>query len=147
MLAFPPRSGSVCFWWRTATFREIAMTVVRFILALAILVFAAYIVAMNWGCVIVSMRNKRRGIDRHPSTVPVVSFLLAGVAYAIYPRAEKMWIFLVPLLDVTNWSLLWLPVVLTRKSRTKRTTEPGADGRQPVLSEPSKTSGAGGSGH
>jgi hypothetical protein len=35
------------------------MTAARFILSIAILLFAAYVVVMNWGCVIVSMRNKR----------------------------------------------------------------------------------------
>ena len=102
------------------------MTPIHFILALAILVFAAYIVVMNWGCVIVSMRNKRRGIDRHHSTVPIISIILAALAYFIYPRPDKMWMFSVPLLDIANWSLLWLPVVLIRESRTKRITEPAA---------------------
>src|ERR1051325_8461610 len=98
------------------------MTPIHFILALAILVFAAYIVVMNWGCVIVSMRNKRRGIDRHHSTVPIISIILAALAYFIYPRPDKMWLFSVPLLDIANWSLLWLPAGLIPEARTKENT-------------------------
>ena len=102
------------------------MTTVRFILGIAILLFAAYIVVMNWGCVIVSTRNKRRGIDQHHSTVPIISFVLAALAFAIYPRSDKMWMITVPLLDIANWSLLLFPVVLIREARTKRITEPRA---------------------
>ena len=98
------------------------MTTARFILSIAILVFAAYIVVMNWGCVIFSMRNKRRGIDRQHSTVPIVSFALAALAYLIYPRPDKMWMISVPVLDIANWSLLWLPVVLVREAKRKRIT-------------------------
>ena len=100
------------------------MTTVRFILAIGILLFAAYVVVMNWGCVIVSTRNKGRGIDRHHSTVPIISFVLAALAFAIYPRLDKMWMITVPLLDIANWSLLLLPVVLIREEKTKRTGEP-----------------------
>jgi hypothetical protein len=102
------------------------MTTVRFILTIAILLISAYIVVMNWGCVIVSTRNKRRGIDRHHSTVPIISFVLAALAFVIYPRADKLWMITIPLLDIANWSLLLLPVVLIREARTKRITEPGA---------------------
>jgi hypothetical protein len=105
-------------------FGEISMTIVRFILAIAIPLFAAYVVVMDRGCVIVSMRNKRRGIDRHHSTVPIVSFVLAALAYLVYPHPDRTWMISVPLLDIANWSLLWPPVVLIRASRTKKITEP-----------------------
>ena len=102
------------------------MTIVRFIFAFAILLFAAYIVVMNWGCVIISMRNKRRGIDRHHSTVPVLSFILAALAYSLYPRADGRWMITVPLLDIANWSLLWLPVGLFREWKNKGTEQGGS---------------------
>ena len=70
---------------------EITMTSIRFILAIAILLFAAYVVVMNWGCVIVSRRNKRRRIDQHHSTIPIVSLILAALAYLLYPRPDKIW--------------------------------------------------------
>ena len=105
---------------------EITMTSIRFILAIAILLFAAYVVVMNWGCVIVSRRNKRRRIDQHHSTIPIVSLILAALAYLLYPRPDKIWMISVPLLDIANWSLLLLPGVLLRELRTKRVTEPAA---------------------
>ena len=98
------------------------MTAARSILAIAILLFAGYIVVMNWGCVIISMRNKKRGIDRHHSTVPIVSFVLTALANLIYPWPDKMWMISVPLIDIANWSLLWLRVVLIREARRKRIT-------------------------
>jgi hypothetical protein len=101
------------------------MDTTRLILAIMILLLAAYIVAMNWGCVIVSIRNKRRGIDRHHSTVPVVSFILVALAHLIYPRPDKNWMIFIPLLDIANWSLLTLPFVLFQEWR-KKNTEPGA---------------------
>jgi hypothetical protein len=99
---------------------EIRMAITGFILSLAILACAAFVVVMNWGCFIVTMRNKRRGIDRHHSTVPMVSVLLAALAHLIYPRPEKMWMIFVPLFDIANWSLLWLPMVLIREARKKK---------------------------
>jgi hypothetical protein len=104
------------------SFGEINMTAARSILAIAILLFAGYIVVMNWGCVIISMRNKKRGIDRHHSTVPIVSLVLAALANEIYPWPDKMWMISVPLVDIANWSLLWLPVVLIREARRRKIT-------------------------
>jgi hypothetical protein len=83
---------------------------------------------MNWASAIASIRNKQRGTHRHVSTIPVLSFILAGVAHTIYPWQQKAWIILVPLLDVANWSLLWLPVALIRESKRKAVTEPPTGG-------------------
>ena len=112
------------------------MTIVRFILSLAVLLFAAYIVAMNWGAVIVSARNRRRGIDRYHSTVPFFSFFLTIIALLIYPYPDKaVWMLAVPILDIGNWivplGVLWLPVVWIRGMRKKRSVDPntGAAGR------------------
>ena len=109
-------------------FGESVMSIVRFILALAILLLAAYIVVMNWSCVVASLRNKRHGIDRHYSTVPIMSFLLTALASLIYPLAEKRWMVSVPLLDIANWSAVWgfisLPVLCIREAKAKKTTEP-----------------------
>ena len=94
------------------------------IISLTLLLFAAYIVVMNWGCAIVSLRNKRRGIDERHSTVPLVSFLITAIAIVFYPRPHKAWMLAVPLLDVGNWSvvlgMLWLPVILVRSMRKKQ---------------------------
>jgi|SRR5580658_8220404 hypothetical protein len=109
-----------------------AMTIVRFILSFAVLLSAVYIAAMNWGCVIVSLRNKRRGIDQHHSTGPFISFCFALVAAILYPHPDKAaWMLAVPALDIGNWvvlwALVWLPMMLIRELRKKRKTEPSAD--------------------
>jgi hypothetical protein len=100
------------------------VTTIRLIIAIVILVFALLLVVMNWGCVIVNMRNKKRGDDRHYSTVPIVSLVLAAVAYLLYPRPDKSWMIAIPLLNIANWRLLWLPVALIRQLRTKRSPKP-----------------------
>jgi hypothetical protein len=112
------------------------METTSLILTIIVLLFAVYIVAMNWGCVIVSLRNKRRGIDRHHSTVPVVSFILVAIAHLIYPKPNKNWMFIIPLVDIANWSLLALPIVLFRRSG-KTNIEPGA----PASGGPRRSSG------
>lgn len=92
------------------------MSSARFSIVILLLLLAAFVVVMNWRCALVSLRNKRRGIDRHHSMVPLVSIVLAALAYLIYPRPDMMWLFAIPLLDIANWNLLWLPVVLFRQA-------------------------------
>jgi len=95
------------------------MTTARLIIAIVILVFALFIVAMNWSSVIGNMRSKRKGVAHHHSTVPIVSFILAAITYIIYPRQDKGVTLIIPLLDIANWRLLWLPVVRIRQARMK----------------------------
>jgi hypothetical protein len=105
-------------------------TIIRFILAVAVLLFAAYVVAMNWACVIVSLRNKRRGIDKHHSTVPLFSLFLVVVGLVLYPHPRHsaaqrgiedwtIWMLALPLLDIANWTLLLSPLLLIRQLTTK----------------------------
>jgi hypothetical protein len=96
------------------------MTELRVIAAILMLLLAAYIVVMNWGCVIVNTRNRRRGIDRHSSMIPLMSVAIAACAYYIYPSADPVWVFIVPLLDLSNWSILWLPFFLILASMKKK---------------------------
>jgi len=95
------------------------MTTARFIIAIIILVFALCIVAMNWSSVIGNIRNKRRGVNYHHSTVPIVSFILAALSYIVYPRPDKGAALIIPLLDIANWRLLWLPIASIRQARAK----------------------------
>jgi hypothetical protein len=74
--------------------------------SIVLLLLAAYIVVMNWGCVIASGRNKRKGIDKRHSTVPLISLILAGFAFPLYPFAPKGWIGIIPAVDIGNWILL-----------------------------------------
>jgi hypothetical protein len=99
------------------------MTTVLTILAIVLLLLAAYIVVMNWICVIVSTRNQKRGIDRHSSMVPLISVIATVSSYLISPHPNTEWMFVIPLLDLSNWSLVWLPLYLLRESIRKTTTE------------------------
>ena len=76
------------------------MKEIRIGVAIILALFAACFMVMNWSCVIVSERNKRRGIDKHVSTVPLISVILAGLAYASYP---VRWIGVIPAVDIGNW--------------------------------------------
>lgn len=95
------------------------MTTARLIIAIVFLIFAICVVAMNWSSVIANMRNKRKGVHRHHSIVPIVSFILGALSYIIYPRPDKGVALIIPLLDIANWRLLWLPVAMIRQTRTK----------------------------
>lgn len=96
------------------------MNLIRIIIAALLLLFGAYVAIMNWGCVIISMMNKRRGIDRHHSTTPIISVVSAGFAYIVYPLHPKEWIGLVPLVDIGNWVLvIGLPIAIARGSFKK----------------------------
>jgi len=99
------------------------MFFIRLILALLFLIFAAYIVVMNWGCVLASRRNKKRGIDKSHSTVSIVSLFLAAIAYITYPLEHKLWFFLIPLLDIANWMLVLLSLALIKGLRSKKSAE------------------------
>jgi hypothetical protein len=105
------------------------------ILSLIFLLGSAYIVAMNWGCVIANVRNKRRGDDRRHSTIPFVSLFPAALAMLAYPLPHKAWLLAVPLLDIGSWllvlGLLWLPVVMVRGLKDRRSVGPGATDRNP----------------
>src|SRR5690349_5392392 len=88
------------------------MHIVKTILGALFLLVALYLLVMNWGCVIVSLRNKRRGIDRHHSTVPIVSAFPAILAAALLGRPFRIWALLIPALDIANLNLLFAPVYL-----------------------------------
>ncbi|MEY4385569.1 MAG: hypothetical protein RLY20_852 [Verrucomicrobiota bacterium] len=88
------------------------MAIVKFIAGLFCLLAALYVLTMNWACVIISLRNKRRGIDRHHSTVPLVSAIPAILAATLLPRPWGFWALLIPVLDIANLNLLFTPVYL-----------------------------------
>jgi amino acid transporter len=104
------------------------MTTARTILAIVLLLLAAFIVVMNGICVIVSSRNQKRGIDRHSSMVPLISVIATIVSYLIFPYPKADWMFIIPFLDLSNWSLLWLPFHLLRESNKKPITEQAGRG-------------------
>ncbi len=98
------------------------MNVTRTIGAILIILLGLFIVVMNWYCVIVSMRNKSKGINKHQSTVPLISFLLSAVAYALYPFIPKWWIGIIPAIDIGNWTLIvGLPWAIAKGAFNKET--------------------------
>ena len=104
------------------------MITARVILAIVLLLFAAFVVVMNWIAVGVSIRNKNRGINKHSSMVPLMSVLAAIAAYFIYPYGHAEWMFIIPLIDLSNWSLLWFPFHLLKESiGTTGAQQGGAD--------------------
>ena len=82
------------------------MTELRISVSAILMLVAALTAVGNWGCVIASERNKRRKVDKHVSTVPLISLILAGLAYEIYPFSPKRWIGIIPAVDIGNWMLV-----------------------------------------
>ena len=111
-----------------------ATTVARYSGTGLILVVTVYLVAMNWGCVIVTEINRRKKIDRHHSTVPLVSLFLAGCAYFVFPSSGRIWVFVVPLCDIANWLVLLLPFWLIKEAWQKKQSHLIAN--ESVQSEP-----------
>jgi hypothetical protein len=80
-----------------------------------LMLLATYIAVVNWGCVIASEINRRKGIDKHHSIVPAISLFLIGIAYQLYPFTPKWWIGLIAALDVGTWILFFgLPWAMVR---------------------------------
>ena len=95
------------------------MILVRTIIAGGILVLAAYIAMMNWGCVLVSLRNQKLGIDKHHSQVLIFHNILPVAAFFIYPYSPKWWIWIIPCLDFSNWTLIAFPFLLLKEKKNK----------------------------
>ena len=94
------------------------MELIRTILAVILLVLGGYIALMNWGCVICSLRNQSKGIDKHHSQVFIFHNILPIAAYFLYPHNPKWWIWLIPALDLSNLTLLaWPVLILTEKTK------------------------------
>jgi hypothetical protein len=103
------------------------MMTTRLIAAIILMLMALYISVMNWGCVIVSSLNKKRGISKHHSTVPLVSLILAGLAYPLYPYEPKGWVVILPLIDIGNWIfVIGLPWAVVKGIQGRK----GEQGRQ-----------------
>ena len=82
------------------------MTELRASIAVFLLLIASLMVIMNWSCIIEIARNRRNGIQKHVSTVPLISLIFAGLAHKIYPWTPKTWIAIIPASDIGNWMLI-----------------------------------------
>lgn len=90
------------------------MESLRFVLAILLLLCAGYVVAMNWGCVIASSHNKRRGIDKHYSMVPIISLIFVSLAVVAYPYSPKWWMWLIAAGDISNLLMVLWPFFLLK---------------------------------
>lgn len=92
------------------------MNSLRIIVSSLFLILGSYITIMNWGCLIVSMINKKKKIDKHHSMVPVISLVAIALAYFLFPSGKKIWFWIIPIIDIGNWVLIFgLPFVLVRE--------------------------------
>jgi hypothetical protein len=84
------------------------MTIFRLVTALLLVAVAGYIVIMNWMCAVAAYRNWRKGVKKNISSAPLVSIILAIPAWFLYPWSPKVWIWVIPLADISNWHIvLW----------------------------------------
>jgi hypothetical protein len=101
-----------------------ALTLNIFACLLAIL--GALIIVMNWGCAIVSLANRYRGIDRHHSVVPLVAqilFILADLvsSFASHRILSSRVLFVAGLTDISLlWLLGWPFILLFHRLRTPK---------------------------
>lgn len=82
---------------------------------------AAFVAIANIVGVVTATRNKRRGIDKGYSCVPVLSVVLCAVAYAAGRERFGLWAFLPCAIDPGTWTILYLPVFLLRERLSGRT--------------------------
>jgi len=82
------------------------MTTLLSVIAVGLTVIAIIVMVMNWGYVIVSLRNKMKGNAQRYSTVPLVSIVMTAIAFEICPAKDCGWIGIIPASDIGNWLLL-----------------------------------------
>ena len=87
------------------------------IIAIVCVSLATLVSAGNWVAVVAWLRDRRRGISRNFSLVPVLTLALVVVAALTNPSEDpgriSPWIlWLVALTDLALWQLLYLPIFL-----------------------------------
>ena len=82
------------------------MTQFRASFAVILLLLACLMVIMNWSCVVASELNRRKGIQKHVSTVPLLSLIFSAFAHTLYPWTPKGWIGIIPAVDIGNWMFI-----------------------------------------
>ncbi len=97
------------------------MQTLRLSISIVLMLMAVAIVAVNWSCFIKTERNKRKGINKHHSTVPLLSVILAGLGFSTYPFSRGAWIGIIPAVDIGNWlALVGFPLAIARGSLKKK---------------------------
>ena len=85
----------------------------QYVLGAGIMVFGIYIVGVNYWCIIVSERNKRKGIDKHHSVSPFIGPISYLVGTLLSPLKIGVHVLIVSALDPGTWLIvLGLPYAL-----------------------------------
>jgi hypothetical protein len=82
------------------------------IAAWTLVVIGAYLIAINYRALVTNHRNRRSGIDRHHSFVPILGGLLGSIGAYLLVRNPLA--FVVAAVDPGVWVLALLPVALLR---------------------------------
>jgi len=106
------------------------MIYLQYILGVGLMVFGIYIVGVNYCCIIVSERNKRKGIDKHHSVSPLFGPISYLIGTSLSPFKIGIHALIVWVLDPGTWLIvLGLPYAvltellgLSNKEKNDRTT-------------------------
>ena len=89
------------------------MIYLHYILGVGLMVFGIYIVGVNYCCIIVRERNKRKGIDRHHSVSPFIGPVSYLIGALLSPLKTGIHVLIVFVLDPGTWLIvLGLPYAL-----------------------------------
>ena len=90
------------------------MTIVAWVLVAV----GAYLIAANYWALAANRANRRKGVDRHYSFVPLLGGFLCAVG--LYLVTQSRLAFAVALLDPGVWVLASLPVALLRELKARQ---------------------------
>ncbi len=97
------------------------MAVLGLVVAWILLGLAALVALANWTCFLRNYRNRRRGVARHYSIVPALSFILLMIAGFVCPRGPGVWIAVPVVLDPGTWVVIALPFAMLRAWYSRKT--------------------------
>ena len=88
------------------------MTGIRNVVASCLAILAVASVALNFTAIAQSRRNKLRGIAHRPSTTPLVTWSLAGLAgacsaFGSWEGTFLLSLWFVAIVDPSFWTILW----------------------------------------
>jgi hypothetical protein len=80
-----------------------------------------YVAGANWAAIFLSLRNKRRGVNKRYSQGPVIGPLLGYFGLQALPLRKSPWIWLVLLIDPSTWIVVVSIPFLIREVRRSAT--------------------------
>ncbi len=78
----------------------------RWIVGSLLCLFAAYVACCNFAALILSSRNRSRGVQRHYSQGPIVGPVAGYLGLFALPVAKPLGLWLLPLIDPSTWIML-----------------------------------------